>query len=295
MNGGYSSRACVGLAPAEGGLGAHLSVDVRRMLAGRAALLDNYPDYFRTESGIALTWLAAWDGTDSLELRVLDPYFIEICRRVRLVPDDGRLAARTAPSRAPRIYAKMAGGNLGDFWTPVRIADNKALSLSQIGFRYDRLKELVLDERTFVRPPAMHVENNEGERWRLVARGVAAGQGKTEGYHERTDISFSSTTARALSRKDEGDKLAEFAQAQIDEVADVMKALRFGIAIAAEAEGTPTSFPGRIGVMPARMFAVSTLRWMQVSSRLWKIVSQPPDLPTPIQRFRPAALFSRGL
>lgn len=233
MNGGYSSRPCVGLAPAEGGLGAHFSVDVRRMLAGRDALLDNYPDYFRTDSGIALTWLAAWDGTDSLELRVLDPYFIEICRRVRLVPDNGRLAARTAPSRAPRIYAKMAGGNLGDFWTPVRIADNKALSLSQIGFRYDRLKELVLDERTFVRPPAMHVENNEGERWRLVARGVAAGQGKTEGYHERTDISFSSTTARALGRKDEGDKLAEFAQAQIDEVADVMKALRFGIAIAA--------------------------------------------------------------
>ena len=43
-------------------------------------------------------------------------------------------------------------------------------------------------------------------------------------YHERTDTA----TARALGRKGERDKLAEFAQAQLEEVEDVMKALRFG-------------------------------------------------------------------
>ena len=74
----------------------------------------------------------------------------------------------------------------------------------------------------------MHVGSHRGDRFRLVARGVAAGQGKTEGYHERTDIALATATARALGRKGERDKLAEFAQAQLEEVKDVMKALRFG-------------------------------------------------------------------
>ena len=232
MNGGYSSRPCVGLAPADGGLGAHLLSDMRRMLDGRDALLDRYPDYFRPNGGIALTWLDAWDGTDSLALRELDPYFIEICRRVRLASSNGHLAARSAASTAPRIYAKAAGGDVGDFWTPVRVQDKKALSLSSVGFRYDRLAEMVFGT-DFRRPLAMQVTAGGGKRWRLVARGVAAGQGKTEGYHERSDVALSTATAHALSRRDERDRLAVLAQEQIEEVEDVMKALRFGVAIAA--------------------------------------------------------------
>lgn len=232
MNGGYSSRPCVGLAPADGGFGAHLCFDVKRMLGSREALLDSYPDYFRPDGGIALAWLEPWDGTDSLDLRELDPYFIEVCRRVRLALNNGGLAARSAASKTPRISAKTAGGDVGDFWTPVRKQDGKALSLSSVGFRYDRLAELVL-EHTYRRPPAMQTTADRGTRWRLVARGVAAGQGKTEGYHERADIALSTATAHALSRTDERDRLAVIAQEQIEEVEDVMKALRFGIAVAA--------------------------------------------------------------
>ena len=233
MNGGYSSRPCLGLAPAEGGPGAHLCCDIRRMLSGRDALLEEYPDYFRRDPGVALVWLEPWDGTGSLDLRELDPYFIEICRRVRLTTSEGGIAARTASSRCARIYAKMAGGDVGDFWTPVRATDGKALSLSSVGFRYDRLAELVLDEKAFRRPTAMQVTSQKGARWRLVARGVAAGQGKTEGYHERTDIAFTTATVRALGRTDGRDILARIASAQIEEVQEVMKALRFGIAVAA--------------------------------------------------------------
>ena len=233
MNGGYSARPCLGLAPADGGLGAHLCSDMRRMLAGRNAVLESYPEYFQSDAGIALVWLEPWDGTDSLDLRALDPYFIEICRRVRLVPSNGGIAVRSAASRVPRIHAKMAGGNLGDFWTPVRVQDGKALSLSSVGFRYDRLVELILDEQAFRRAPAMQVAAQKGERWRLVARGVAAGQGKTEGYHERTDVAFNTATVHSLGRQDERDTLAEMANAQLAEVQEVIKALRFGIAIAA--------------------------------------------------------------
>ena len=233
MNGGYSSRPCLGLAPAYGGLGAHLCCDIRRMLSGRDALLESNPDYFRRDPGVALVWLEPWDGTDSLYLRDLDPYFIEICRRVRLKTSEGGIAARTASSRCARIYGKTAGGDVGDFWTPVRATDGKALSLSSAGFRYDRLAELVLDEKAYRRPTAMQVTSEKGARWRLVARGVAAGQGKTEGYHERTDIAFTTATVRALSRTNERDTIARIASAQIEEVQEVMKALRFGIAVAA--------------------------------------------------------------
>ena len=44
MNGGYSSRPCLGLAPAEGRLGAHLVHDIGRMIDQRNALLDDYED-----------------------------------------------------------------------------------------------------------------------------------------------------------------------------------------------------------------------------------------------------------
>ena len=203
------------------------------MLSGRDALLERYPDYFRRDVGVSLIWLEPWDGTDSLDLRDLDPYFIEICRRVRLTASDGKIAARTAASRRARISAKMAGGDVGDFWTPVRATDGKALSLSAVGFRYDRLAELVLDKETYRRPPAMQVTAEQGARWRLVARGVAAGQGKTEGYHERADIAFTTTTVRALSRTDQRDALSRIAGAQIEEVQQVISALRFGIAVAA--------------------------------------------------------------
>ena len=47
----------------------------------------------------------------------------------------------------------------------------------------------------------MDANSDEGERWRLVARGVAAGQGKTEGYHERTDIAFSTATVSATGQE----------------------------------------------------------------------------------------------
>jgi CRISPR system Cascade subunit CasA len=203
------------------------------MLSGRDALLANYPDYFQSDTGVALTWLEPWDGTDPLDLRALDPYFIEICRRVRLTSSNGGITARSAASRAPRISAKMAGGNVGDFWTPVRVADGKALSLSAVGFRYDRLADLILDSKVYQGTPAMQVAAEKGARWRLVARGVAAGQGKTEGYHERGDIAFSTATVRILSRVDRRDVLARFAKEQIEEVAEVTRALRFGIAVAA--------------------------------------------------------------
>lgn len=239
MNGGFSARPCLGLAPADGGPGAHLLHDVRRMLAGRDALLDSYQDYFASDDGVALVWLESWNGANSVDLRRLDPHFIEICRRVRLREKNGTLVARTASSKAPRIAAKAAHGNLGDFWTPVSVTDGKALSLSDAGFRYDRLAKLIFDTQDFRHPPAMQVNGARAGRWRVVARGVAGGQGKTDGYHERADVAFGPETASALTRIDRRDVLARIADKQIAEIREVTGALRFGVAVAASGGNAP--------------------------------------------------------
>ncbi len=232
MNGGFSARPCLGLAPADGGLGAHLFHDMHRMLVGRAALLEAYPDYFHPDRGLALVWLEPWDGVLSLDLRHLDPYFIEISRRLRLRVDGSGTIASTASSKTARIAAKEAHGDLGDFWTPVN-QEGKALSLSSVGFRYDRLAKLILDETAFRHPPSMRVDTTHSGRWRVIARGVAGGQGKTDGYHERCDIAFDHVTVSALLRPQKRDALARIAEAQIEEIREVEKALRFGIAVAA--------------------------------------------------------------
>lgn len=235
MNGGYSSRPCVGLAPAEGGPGAHLAHDIRRMMRGREEVVSRFDDklYFDPDAGLALLWLEPWDGVSSLRLDQLDPYFIEICRRIRLVWRDGCIVGLTATSKKPRIAAKHARGHLGDHWTPVA-PDGKALSISPVTFRYDRLAKLVLDRRAFEHSPAMAVDVAGGGSWRLVARGVASGQGKTEGYHERSDIVLRPAVTRALMSSGTARvRLEDLSGDQIGEIDAVAKALRFAIAIAA--------------------------------------------------------------
>lgn len=232
MNGGFSARPCLGLVPSKGLVGAHLFHDVQRMIAGRDQLLEEYSNYYAPTGGLALLWIEPWNGTEQADLRTLDPYFIEICRRVRLRSESDQLVAWTASSKRARINAKAAKGNLGDFWTPVENKDSKALSLSSVGFPYKRLVELLFKNEAYKKPPSMQVEGLANDKWQLVARGIAGGQGKTDGYHERTDIAFANKTALVF-RTAESNRLAEIAQKQIEEISEVTNALRFGIAVAA--------------------------------------------------------------
>ena len=234
MNGGFSGRPCLGFAPAGGGCGAHLFHDMRRMLAQRDALAARHA--LEPNRGLALLWLHPWDGADSVSLDSLDPYFIEICRRVRLRLAGRGLVARTAPSKQRRIDAKVRRGNVGDFWTPVTAKDPRALSVSATSFLYQHLYALLFEYR---RVPAMNVDPTVNSRWRLVARGIAGGQGKTGGYHERTDVVLSAATVKAWLGGDRSDALAALAERQMDEVREVVLALQFGIAVAASGGQAP--------------------------------------------------------
>ena len=185
MNGGFSSRPALGLVPGtpEGWRpGPRFVRDLRVLLAAREGFFADRP--YRRD-GLGLVWLAPWDGVASLGLDALDPWFIEVCRRVRLVAaDDGTLTAHAAGSKAARIDAKVLNGNLGDPWVPV---DKKgaALTVSGRGFHYTALCDLIA-KADFL--PSLMQRTHKGiddGAVALLARVLVRGQGQTEGYHER--------------------------------------------------------------------------------------------------------------
>ncbi len=233
MNGGFSSRMFLGLAP-PGGLGGHLRRDIRMLLDTRTALLADpaFPNY-REEGGLALVWTRAWDGAASIGLEDLDPYYIEICRRIRFVEEDGRLIARTAGTKAARIDAKAISGLTGDPWAPIDQKNGKALSLTAAGFGYRQLINILFGENNRPPPAAQsHAFDGSNDDLLLIARGLARGQGKTEGFHERL-LPVSPAVANAMGVEEKRVRLGSLATTQAGEVATLAKILRGAIAIVA--------------------------------------------------------------
>lgn len=232
MNGGFSARPFLGLAPMKGGPGAHLRRDILAMLALRRRQPDIYELY--DDEGLALLWLEPWDGKASLPLSRLDPWFIEICRRVRFVPQGDGFIVRSVGTAAARIDAKALNGVTGDFWAPVNDAEGKAFSLDARGFSYRVLCRLLFIEagaRHFRLPPAMQAQPGEADML-VAARGIARGQGKTEGFHERI-VPMRSGTVRALASAERRQTLGQIADRQQKEIAQISAALRFACAVVA--------------------------------------------------------------
>lgn len=239
MNGGHSSRAGVGLAPADGDRGAHLFHDIRRMLQRRERLLERYRTMFAAEGGLALLWTAPWRGDDPLPLDggELDPYFVEVCRQIRLAEEDGEIVGWDRTTKAPRIDGKAAAGNVGDFWTPVNAQKNTALHVTEDGFDYRRLAAILFDKARYDLPDSMRIEPHARGSWRLVARGLAGGEGKTGGYHEAVGIQFSGRTAKALARSEERGKLAAIAKSRVEDAGRIGYALKQAIKVGAGSRG----------------------------------------------------------
>ena len=182
MNGGMGSRPAFSLVP-PGGLGAHTRRDIVVLVDRWGDLSDAFP---RREPGHALLWTVPWDGTKEqvLAFDTLDPLYIEICRRVRLRCDpDGRLHAKRATSRGPRIEAKQLKGRTGDPWTPINNKEGKSLTLAADGFTYKRMTKY-LTSPDFQRPVLLeptHAEQNSQQAMQLMARAMVRGQAKRRG------------------------------------------------------------------------------------------------------------------
>jgi CRISPR system Cascade subunit CasA len=220
MNGGFASRCGVGVHP-RGSWGARWCRDLFAVARTRDELVESFG--FSSVNGYALVWLISWDGSDSLSFASLDPWYIEICRRVRLINTADKLNAFVTGSKAPRIAAKELNGITGDPWMPVDGAASKALTIGSRGFDYKLATELLLGKK-FTKPTAqIWLPSDDTEGVYLLAQGVARGQGKTEGYHERC-IPVSRTVRKAFLTQST-DELAKLANDRIAAIAEVRKML----------------------------------------------------------------------
>ncbi len=228
MNGGLGSRPAFSITPSTR-TGGHVRRDITVLLQRRSELLDNSP---MREDGIALLWTEPWDGSkaESLLLDALDPLYIETCRRIRLhAGADGRLRAIRATSKATRVDAKALNGVTGDPWTPVDRASGKSLTLAAGGFTYKRMVDYLIkwDQPVLCRPTPEEARSTG--TMALVARGMVRGQGKTEGYHERTVPVRTKLRSAMMRRGQEADDLGRIASERIEQVGVVQRILSHAI------------------------------------------------------------------
>ncbi len=181
MNGGYSSRPCVAMAPSMAS-GTRFRRDAMVLLRARARIAGQvgYP----LEGGHRLLWTVPWDGSSSIPLAACDPLFIELCRILRLVTEDGRVVARRKTTTVPRVAAAAVHGRTGDAWTPVHFESGKALTIPAAGFTFQRAQELLLGG-TYAGGAALDFCPDDGPAPVFVADVLVRGQGRTDGLHRR--------------------------------------------------------------------------------------------------------------
>ena len=238
MNGGLGCRPAFSITPSTR-LGAHLRRDIEALLERRESLLDEYPFLDR---GVALLWTLPWDGTkaQAMQLTALDPFYVEVCRRVRMRTDtNGDLHAVRATSKAARIESKALKGVTGDPWTPVNIKEGKSLTLAAGGFTYKRITEY-FTPGDWRHPPLLQptaAESRSPQTMQLVARGMVRGQGKTAGYHERI-VLLKEKVVGAFGRAGGGQELGDIARERIAEIGKVQRILRHAVSVFAAGGAT---------------------------------------------------------
>lgn len=220
MNGGYATRPQIGLVP-DGGPGSRWHRDVAVLLANRGWAFERLPEAFAANGGYALLWCVAWDGSTSLALDRLDPWCIEVCRRVRLQRNGpAGLAARTARSSAARVAAKELRGNVGDPWIPINLSgDSAAYNAAP---RYAVVAAVLFDRGHWIRP--LLLEWHQGiDRTRMTARFdvMVREQGGTAGHFVR-DVPIRGERRLALFRVEtERDRVAALAGEMVGHVRDL--------------------------------------------------------------------------
>lgn len=221
MNSGYGNRPFLGLS-------SHLKWshrfkrDFKLLLNYREHLLDMYePD------GITLLWLLAWDGAkkSGIPLTKCDPFFIEICRRIRFSESNESMICYKKNTKAGRISAPDdLNGRTGDPWTPIVKEEAKSLSVGEAGFTYKLLQELLLGEE-YAKPIAMEFQVDEEGAY-LIAKTLVRGMGKTHGLHERI-IPIPPKTYKLFSDKTEKELIAERARSRVALSSEVQKKILY--------------------------------------------------------------------
>lgn len=225
MNGGFANRCGVGIQP-NGLWGKRWSRDLLALSGNRRQTAE--ANGLDAVGRHALLWIYPWDGTDSLSFSSLDPWYIEVCRRVRLRKTDG-ICAHLVGSKAPRVAAKERNGVTGDPWMPVDVSQATALTIGGRGFDYTLASDLLFGKR-YSKPAAqVWLAGDDMDGVQLIAQGVARGKGKTDGYHERR-IPITRKVRQGLMTK-RTDEFAKLAEERIEAIGEIRKMLWAAIAV----------------------------------------------------------------
>lgn len=232
MNSGDGSRTGFSVTPFLR-VGGHIQRDIRVLLVRSPEIMEELP--FNWE-GPGLLWTRQWDGErEKLPLLSLHPFFIEVCRRRRLMlSSNGRIYAMKAGSDGRLIAAADSRGAVGDPWALVNLADKKglkSLTMQTDSFSYKEVTKYLTSgdwKRPILARP-MQEETNIS----LTMNGIRRKKGgQTEGYYERV-VPIRSEKLRtgmlrggvALDSLD----LGSISQGRIDDVAKVQRILSHAI------------------------------------------------------------------
>ena len=184
-----------------------------RLLELRAGLLQGVWHY-RTD-GLVCTWVSPWNLHTSLAINALDPFFIEMCRPIRLVDSGDYLHAMGTSSKTPRIAAKETNGNLGDPWIPINQKKLSALTVSANGLTPDLLRELIFEDGFILTPLQRPDPSRPGQSCHFTASVLVRGQGTTDGFHHVAVSIPGTVTWRLFQRSPERDGLASLSKTAI--------------------------------------------------------------------------------
>jgi CRISPR system Cascade subunit CasA len=190
MNGGFSSRSQFRLVFSRG-TGPEFLRDLVALLGARGELADEFARRNPQADGgnlLSLLWLPAWDE-GSLPLSAVHPLCLEVCRRVRLVREGGRLLLRRARSNAMRVAAKDMRGDVLDPWVPIVVGDEpKALTAQAHSLGYRSLQALLFDAAKLHKPllaVPTDRERRANEPGTFIAQVLVSGDGGTDGLWQR--------------------------------------------------------------------------------------------------------------
>jgi CRISPR system Cascade subunit CasA len=236
MNGGFGSRPFVTWRR-DLCFGPRFIRDVQGLIDYRLVLLS--PPYPYRASGKTLLWIEPWDGATSYSLNTLDPFYIEVARRIRITNLQQKFAALGAPCSATRIAAKAQAGNLGDPWIPVNMKTNGALTVPESGWTPSLLRDLVFGDGNVQPAPMQAPMKTAGAGW-MAASVLVRGQGTTDGFHEAA-VRIPERARPLLFGGGAGrDRLARLSKRGLD-VASVLQFKALRPALFALMEGGPES------------------------------------------------------
>lgn len=232
MKSGASSRVLLGLAPPIAGTSV---VDVSGWWKRDVEAL--VADDTRKKTAKKLLWLEPWAVDTQLDFTQLDQLFIEVCSRVRLAFDGGRLHGLRSTVQKSRTQVFDWVGNSGDPWAPLTAVEGEALTLGARDFDHKLLVELLIGAqggsvRKWSLPLLVRPRGDEGDRPMLIvveafARGKD-GKTRTDGFKSRIVPVPKAMVARLFEERP-----VEVADDILKDIAATDVALRNGLALVA--------------------------------------------------------------